>query len=704
MSFMDRLSRFTDRPIEITNGDFYVSVCGSDENDGSFDRPFATIERAVAAVREVKSGRNGVTVCIHAGEYHTSGILLTEADSGSEHCPITYRAYGDGEVILNGGVTLRAEDFEPIPDCIRDRLHGEAKGKTVQIDLKRYGLTKDDWGPVFPIGKYGTEEKYDCHVPGANCELFMGGKRMALARYPSKEFLKLDAVQSVGDMFEFPEQNYHYDWDNRRNHFGGIYIMDKPTVARLTTWKSHENVWTYGYFYHDWADSSTPIDKFDLEHRSFFPKYVARYGARKDALYFFYNVLDELDTPGEWYLDRESGMLYFYPPQELSSAPVEMTITSRSVIALKGANHITFDGLTVKGTRADAVTFEADDCVFRRMKVYGVMGYAFNGVGYRNRVCECAISHTGKGGIMLTGGDKDTLTPGQNVADNNLIHDWAEVFMTYYAGVHLNGVGNVCSHNEMYNAPHSAILYYGNDHLIEYNHIHDVVLNSSDAGAIYSGQDWADYGTVLRYNVLYNIGGEGFYPDGIYFDDMLSGQTAYGNLLVGVKKNGFLIGGGRENHVYNNIIINCGWGITYDDRGRDGFLNDGWAIKSVINYETGSMWVRLRKSPYQSEIWAKKYPRLASLSHDFSDPQNPDFGPNPSYGHVHDNLVIDWNRSVGHFFEGVSTYSRIESNFAYASEEEAGMAQGEYLLKENSPAKKAMPAFENIPFEKIGRY
>ena len=688
----------------MTPGDFYVSVDGSDQGDGSFEHPFATLERAVQAVRAVKGERNGVTVCVRAGEYHTRGIRLTEEDSGSESCPITYRAYGDGEVTINGGVTLRASDFEPIPDEIRERLHGEAKEKVVQIDLTRYGLNKEDWGELHPIGKFGTEEKYDSYKPGANCELFFNGRRMTLSRFPSHDFMELDAVFEVGDVFEFPEQNYYFSWNERRNHRGGIYILDRYTTERLKGWKSHEGIWAYGYFYHDWADSSTPIKAFDLAQRSFFPEYVARYGARKGGLFYFYNVLDELDTPGEWYLNRESGMLYFYPPQDLTGARVEMTITENSVFELDGVHHVTLDGFTVRGTRADAVSFSGSDLTFRRMNVTGVMGNAFKGKGFRNRVAECEISHVGKGGIWLEGGDRDTLTPGENVADNNLIHDWAEVFLTYYGGVNLHGVGNVCSHNEIYNAPHSAIFYYGNDHVIEYNHIHDVVLHSSDAGAIYSGQDWAAQGSVLRYNCLYNIGGANFHPDGIYFDDMLSGQTAYGNLLIDVKKNGFLIGGGRDNHVYNNIIVNAGWGITYDNRGWDGFFNNGWASQSVIDYEKGSMWNRLRQAPYQSEIWAKKYPSLARLSHDFNDPRHPDFGPNPSYGHVHDNLVIDMNRSVGRFFKSVPTYSCIENNFAYASEEEAGMTPGEYILHDGSAAKRDMPAFENLPIEKMGRY
>ncbi len=704
MSFTNRLSHYRASPYSIVPGDFHVAVNGCDEADGSAAHPFATLERAVEAVRAVKADRLGVTVCVHAGEYRTPGICLTAEDSGSEACPVTYRAWGDGEVILNGGVTLRAEDFGPVPDEIRERLRGEAKDRVVQIDLTRLGLTAADWGPVCPIGAFGTEKKYDSWQPGENCELFVNGRRMTLARYPNEGFLKLAAAADVGDCFEFPEQNYYYDWDERRNHRGGKYIMDKETTARLKTWKSLEGVWAYGYFYHDWADSSTPVARFDLEHRAFFPEYVSRYGARKDALYFFCNVPDELDAPGEWYLDRENGMLYLYPPESLECARVEMTLTQNSIIRAEGVNHITFEGFTLKGTRADAIVVAGDDNILRRLTVYGVMGNAVDVKGYRNLVTECDISHTGRGGIHLSGGDRDILKPGENRADNNLIHDWAEVYMTYNPAVRLDGVGNICSHNEIYNSPHSAILYYGNDHVLEYNVIHDVVLHSSDAGAIYSGQDWAGQGCAVRYNCLYNVGSGQFRPDGIYFDDMLSGQSAYGNLVINVKKNGFLVGGGRDNSICNNIVVNCGTGIKYDDRGRDAFVGNGWARAAVISYETGCMWQRLRRVPYRSAVWAKRYPALARVSLDFGDPDNPDFPVNPANSRVSGNIVIDAGGELGVIRPDVARFSDVSGNAVFTSEEEAGFMPGEFLLRDDAPALKAIPGFENLPLEKMGRY
>jgi len=704
MSFTDHLSRYAPKPYPVVDGDFHVAPQGSDDADGSAGHPFATVERAVRAVRAVRDQRRGVTVCVHAGEYMTPGIRLTEADSGSEGCPIVYRAYGDGEVVLNGGVTLKSADFEPVTGAARERLRGEARDRVVQIDLTRYGLTEADWGPLFPIGMFGTEKKYDAWQPGENCELFVNGRRMTLARYPGEGFLRLAAVADVGDCYEFPEQNYDESWKERRNHRGGRYIMDKETTARLRGWRALDGIWAYGYFYHDWADSSTPIARFDLEHRSFFPEYVSRYGARRDALYFFYNVLDELDTPGEWYLDRASGLLFLYPPVPLEDARIEMTITRNSVISAENVSHVTFEGFTLKGTRGDALTITGSCNTMRRLTVYGVMGNAIVAKGWRNLVTECDVSHTGRGGICLSGGDRASLTPGENRADNNLIHDWAEVYMVYSPAVRLDGVGNVCSHNEIYNAPHSAVFYYGNDHLVEYNVIHDVVLHSSDAGAIYSGQDWAGQGCVVRYNCLYNVGGGEFRPDGIYFDDMLSGQTAYGNLVVGAKKNGLLIGGGRDNRICNNIVANCGTGIKYDDRGRDAFIGNGWAAAAVKSYETGSMWKRLRQAPYRSAVWAERYPALARISLDFDDPDNPDFPVNPANSEVKNNIVIEAGSEASVIRPDVRRFSEVSENAVFASEEEAGFVSGEYILRPDAPALKAAPGFKNLPLDKMGRY
>lgn len=112
----------------------------------------------------------------------------------------------------------------------------------------------------------------------------------------------------------------------------------------------------------------------------------------------------------------------------------------------------------------------------------------------------------GSFGIRLNGGDRQELIPAGNVADNNRIHHWSEVVQTYQGGIELRGVGSRAAWNELHDSPHTLIFYWGNDHLIECNHIHHVCLNTRDAGAIYSGRSYNWYGDVIRCNYLHDIG------------------------------------------------------------------------------------------------------------------------------------------------------------------------------------------------------
>jgi len=277
-----------------------------------------------------------------------------------------------------------------------------------------------------------------------------------------------------------------------------------------------------------------------------------------------------------------------------------------------------------------------------------------------------------------------------------------------------NGVGliSVCDHNEICNTPHMAIKYTGNDHLIEYNDIHDVVLHSTDAGAIYAGQDWTAYGTVIRYNKLVNIGAGEFMPDGIYWDDVLSGQSAYRNLLVNVRKHSFMIGGGRCNKVDENVIIDVfyntnseleGHPITYDDRAREGFLRDGWMKNAVIN-ESKGCWAHFDKWPIRDGVWAERYPELSKIKTEFAttDPDDKDFPINPAYVSVCGNVIVVPENPF-YIWDSVYEYGTVENNTVYSSIEEAGWDNEKMLFTPDSPVFKDVPGFENIPVDKIGR-
>lgn len=663
---------------------FYVSVNGDDSSAGSREQPFRTINRARTAAHE-NNVRNAV-IEVLSGVYRET-LELTSDDNG-----FTYITNENASI--TGGLEIPAADLCDIPNEISSRLTQEAAAHVRMIDLNKYGIDHELYNTLYCIGSYSTEGKYDDMESGVNIEVFENDHRMSLARYPDNSYLKLDAVLDVGDVWEFPPQNYWLDWNDRRNHRGGTYIIDQSTNERLKNWKTPETAWIFGYFFQDWADSSTPV-KINTNNRAVMPKMCSRFGARAGALYYFYNVLEELDSPGEYYLDRENGHLYVYPHEE--STVFGISLDTSPLIKFCGAENVTISGFTLTCTRGNAIEGSGNDLVISSLLIKNIASHAVVLSGSRNKVESCEITHTGRGGISLIGGDRATLTHGENIAINNYIHDFSEVYQTYQPGVSLAGVGNICSHNEISGSPHMAISYNGNEHLIEYNNIHDVVLHSSDAGAIYSGYDWTAHGTIIRYNILRDIGGADFNPDGIYWDDGLSGQTAYGNILINVKKNAFLVGGGRDNTVRDNIIIGeSASPISYDDRNRDGFVNGGWAHAACDTPESPH-WQRLKGSPYKSKLWAEKYPTLARVITDFSKFNDPDFPINPANAVVENNVIINKLARFGWMAQSVYDYNDIGENYTYHNFDEADFDFTSLKFKH------PRPGFPEIPVDSIGR-
>ena len=302
---------------------YYVAVNGNDANPGTKDAPFATFERARDAVREeIRKGlTEPVTVTLSEGIYYTGNIVLTEEDSGTEAFPIVYEA--EGNVVLNGGMTLRAEMFEPLTEEEKSRLHGDAKEKVVRADLKKLGLCRRDWGEMCVTGSHHTGDRYDGAVLSPMwCELFVNDVRQTVARYPNEGFLYTEEPICEGEGRESTVTGsirYRYtpeEWENIRNPLSDIYRLDSDTAKRAASWKTLDDVWMFGYPAWNWADMSTPVVGIDEKTCAMETGMVSLYGMKKGAPYYFYNVFEELDAPGEWYLDRNSGFLYLYPSQE----------------------------------------------------------------------------------------------------------------------------------------------------------------------------------------------------------------------------------------------------------------------------------------------------------------------------------------------------------------------------------------------------
>lgn len=644
---------------------FHVALTGRDDwsgipaapNKGHTDGPFATLERAREEIRRMKRRaglpKGGVMVELRGGVYALpQPFALTAADSGSAAAPVIYRARPGAEVRLSGGKLLSG--FRPITDpAILNRLAKPARGKVFQTDLRAQGIS--DYGQV-------TENRL---------ELFFQDRPMIPARWPNEGFAR------IADVVERDGHKIHGLPGSKTGKF--TYAGDRPG-----RWLEEKDIWLHGYWFWDWSDQRQKVAAIDPARRmiTLVPPFHG-YGYRKGQWFYAFNVLAELDAPGEWFLDRQAGMLYFWPPAAI--APGQPTVSRlATLVTLQDAAHITLAGFVLEASRGTAITITGGahnrvlGCTIRNTGSWAarIAGGAAHGVA------DCDIFATGDGGIAMDGGDRKTLTAAGHYAENNHIHDYSRWNRMYQPAIALSGVGQRAAHNRIHNAPHEAIAFSGNDHLIEFNEIYNVCNESNDAGAIYSGRDWTWRGTVIRHNFLHHIRGfEGRGCIGVYLDDMLCGTRIFGNVFYKMKM-AVLVGGGRDNLIENNIFMDCYPAVHVDARAMN------WAAYHVAT----TMTERLRAMPYRRPPWPERYPSLPAILKD---------APAAPKGNV-----IARNIFRGGRWDDIEELARPLVKFAKnLLDREAcfmNAAGMNFQLRDKSPAWRR--GFRRIPLEKIGLY
>ena len=647
----------------------FVAMDGNDTWSGSIaepnsartDGPFATLERARDEIREIKGSgkmpKGGVTVELRGGVYQrTAPFTLSAADSGCEDAPVTYRARPGEEVRLVGGQTI--SNFEPVTDpAILKRLPPNAHENVLQADLRTLP-------PNIRITDFGA-------VEGSGLELFFNNQPMMLARWPNDGFIKI--VDVVGGA--------PVDVRGTKGDKLGKFVYEGDRPKR---WDEENDLWVHGYWFWDWSDQRHKVESIDTERRviSVLPPYHG-YGYRVGQWFYALNLLAELDTPGQWYLDRETGILYFWPPTPLEGGQPTVSVIN-TLVTMENVEYVSFHNITFEVARGTAIEITGGranrivGCILRNLRNWAVQ---ISG-GAQHGVIGCDIYETGDGGITLSGGNRERLEPAGHYAENNHIHHYSRWNRMYKPAISLNGVGNRASHNLIHNAPHQAIAFSGNDHTIEFNEIHSVCYESNDAGTIYSGRDWTMRGTMIRHNFFHHINGfEGRGCVGVYLDDMFCGTTISGNLFYKVTRAAF-IGGGRDCRIENNIFVDCNPALHIDARAM------GWAGYHVNDI----MKMRLTAMPYKSALWIERYPGLVDIWED--EPAAPKGN------------VVARNISVGGKWDGVRdearAYVAFADNLIDAAPHFEGIPPENFQLRDDSPAYKF--GFKRIPIEQIGLY
>ncbi|WP_166638709.1 right-handed parallel beta-helix repeat-containing protein [Paraglaciecola marina] len=560
----------------------YVSPNGSDSWQGiseveqSPNGPFLTLTKVREVVRELinnNTDQEDIIVNFMEGKYYFDEALILNAnDSGTTNFSITYQAYENEKVIFTGGIKLSG--FE-VAETI-ENMNEAAVGNIFHVNLKELGIT--DYGSLLESGE--------------RIDIIYNQVPMTLARWPNNT---LSLISSVNEDEAVGEIGYDHD--------------------RAKYWVSEPELLTQGYWYWDWANEIQLVESIDLSNKVLnLAQPYHNYGYKAGQRYFILNALYELDSPGEWYLNRSTGDLYIWPPDgKIDDAYIEIS-SLPTLIKFQYASWISIEGIQFSGTKDYPISiFEGNNVQIKKCTISnsGVGGVDIR-KGVQHSVIGCDIANTAERGIIVRGGDRETLEHSYHLLENNYIHNFARIDRTYNPAIELQGVGAIAKNNTIHNSPHTAILLVGNNHTVEFNEIFDVVYETSDAGAIYSGRDWSARGNQITNNYIHHISG---YRDrlniGVYLDDQASGFNITNNLFFEVNI-GILVGGGDDNLIDSNTFISTATIIDMDDRGLNVQTETSAAGEQLIS--------NLQDVPYTSSIWTSAYPKLAISLEDIFAP------------------------------------------------------------------------------------
>lgn len=654
----------------------YVSTSGNDSFDGKTPvTAVKTVAKAAEIMRTLKTKDESGVIYIGDGIYRSSeAVVLTEADSN-----LTIKNFENNQVEIYGSVSLSESDFKTVTDRnILSRMPKEVWGKVKYADItdicSKLISYPDDSEPF-----EGTTGYY---------ELYSGEKRQTLARWPNNT---TDKVINVEEELILTVENSERAkrWIN----------AEKPVL---------QGYLGGGYYYRCNVSSSYIFPETGKIKLSRFPYYQAQ----KDKEYFIYNLIEELDAPGEWFVENRDGKtnLYYYPSQ---AEEFEFAINTKGGIIINGASNITIENIDFSYFAASAIYAEkCDNITVKNCDISHMSRNSIEIIESKNCTIEgCELTNLGGSGILLSGGNSMTLEKGNNRVYNCKIHSAGYTYCAHNpSGILVQGCGNVVENSDFFDLTNSALIVEGSLHRISENDIHNVITIQNDAGAIYLGMGLLNFGSVIENNYIHDVRNGNSECVAIYIDDCSHGVTVSGNVIENVGR-GMLFGGGRNNTIKNNILINES--IYYDVRGTtSGWAHAVWDVGG--NYDRELTY--LEENPeYDEEKIISVYPGFKELVKDIRKRRE-----NSSYDSgipknvvIVNNVNIKSNEKAESFLTPYELFGGLIKRFGNADESnnfsvtksKAGFldyVNKDYTITDASPILKALPKFERNEFSKIG--
>ena len=649
--------------------DFYVTPNGSDANPGTQTQPLATLERARDVIRALKQAgplKEPVTVWLGGGTYTlASEVKFGPEDSGTADCPITYTAVGPDPVVLDGG----------------RRITGWKKHDARLWVTTVPGVTSGQW---------------------RFRQLYINGQQRVRARTPNDGYLR------VAGCPEGTPKTVHFHKDCRTFQF-------KPGDIRAD-WTNLSDVEVI--VYHFWTDSHLPIKSVDT--KSNLVTFAHKAGktftddfTENGARYIVENVFEGLDAPGEWYLNRRTGQLFYYPMpgEDLTKAEVVAPFAPAH-LRLEGnpaerrhVEHLRFRNLSFAHSRfelprgdsndrqgsnsvAAAITLRgARNCVFEQCRLSHLGTWAFEVMAgcSENQFVGNEIANIAAGGIRINGGT-DRNPPWERTRNNlftdNWLHHYGQDYPSAVGVLLMHTEGNTVAHNHIHHGGYTGVSVgwvwgynrsVSRNNRIEFNHIHHIGGVLSDMGGIYTLG--VSPGTVIRNNHIHDVDANHYGGWGIYLDEGSTHLLVENNIVHHTKFAPFNIHYAKEVTVRNNIFA-LGK-LEQVSRSRNEPHKSVFFENNIVYWREGELFSKNWKDvPYTFHAHPKNKEGTVTVADTYEFDWNLYFNPGQKLDAVkfNGNTWADWQK------RGKDTHSQYADPLFVAPD------QGDFTLKPNSPA------------------
>lgn len=549
----------------------FVSTVGDDSGDGSEEEPLRTLEKAMDVANEMREDSDKlIEILLREGTYSVTNTIKI-INSQKDDSLLKISAYQDEKVTINAGVDIPLSAMNiadsDFTNAIIDKPNA---GSVLQYNLKDAQI--EDFGEISLRGHLISDEKE------AQAELSLNGEVQKLAGWPNGEYTGLIK----------PTDSNEYGKRTKSGIANGCSF--KVNYDRPSQWSKPEQAWLSGTIGPNYEFDYYPVSRFDSEEKRV---YLSRGALEKyytEPYYRFENVPEELDEPGEYYIDRQSGMLYFYPPEDVPKDSV-LTITMstptldvsgkapNSMFRIENSKNIVFENLIFKGGRGSAIMGKNNSNIkFINCEInsFGENGIRFD-ASTDITISDCKIHDVGQDGILFVScGNYQTLSPSNIVVSNNDIYNFARLERSYKTGIDFGYrcVGATAANNHIHNGPHAGMIFYGVNNDIYGNEFDNLVTEFSDMDALYcnnSNYPW-ERGNKIHNNYFHDIGKSSMNGRhqinvrAIRTDNRGCGLNIYENLFYNIGDGGngngnngigAITAEGTRNRIFNNLFVDC---------------------------------------------------------------------------------------------------------------------------------------------------